>query len=510
MRICVLLSCSLLPLVACSDYGMNDIEEGDVVGGERQLLVEPEVIDFGLRTVGDTITDTFTITSVGATTVELEPLHISGSGTFTLLGDSVEGPLAPGEFVEVEVAYTPATPEDEADAVVESNAEASQIYVELLGEGEMPDLVYDPQQVVLQSWDGNPVYGSFLVRNEGLVDLVVESWVLQGENFTAETDLPGTLGPGEETEVDVSWTPVSEGEELGYFWASSNDPDGSEVATLQGIFEPPCLGLHEAHTRGLVDMYGNVSGIYVEHLGEDQDVCIDRWYVYISEDTQDAGAGDPAFLESDVYGEEGSIELSDGSSVFFEPASATQPAWWCVEETQTTDTAHSFDFTGAQVPPMLLDRMLDDRNQDLVWSDISDNPVMIVGRTRGWASMVAGGSTAMEVEVINIGRIAGVAHVSETVPAGMEAYNFGVEPHDEAVGEDGSITYSWEISLEAAQDTGITSQTVYDSQILGYTLEVGDEACTARARTPEPVVSWIDASDNAQSAAGSPFIIECW
>lgn len=504
------LACCLLVLTGCPDYGIEQLEDGEVEGGERLLVVEPEVIDFGLQAVGEAVTDSFTITSVGNATVSLEPLHIEGSGTFTLLGDTAGGMLAPGDSVDVHVTYTPATPDDYAQAIVESDADASRISVELLGEGEMPDLVFDPQQVELQSWDGNTVYGSFLVRNEGLVDLDVTSWVLQGENFTAETDLPMVLGPGEETEVEVSFSPELEGEDVGYFWASSNDPEGSEVATLLGSFQLPCLGLLEADTRGVVDMYGSIEGIWIEHVGEDHEVCIDRWYVFISDDTQDAGAGDPAYVESHVYGEEGSILLAQGETVFFDYANSSSPAWWCVEESQGTDTANSFDFRGAQVPPMLLTGMLDQHSNDQVWNDIRSNPVMIVGRTRGWASMVSGGSTMMEIELINMGRMDGVAYLTETIPAGMVASDFSPQPDGEEAMDDGTTVYSWELSMDAAIDTDSTTQTVYDKQILSYTLEVYEEACLPRTRTPESAVSWTDAGGNAQQSWGSPFIIECF
>jgi len=501
-----------MSLAACSDYGVESIDGNPDGAGERLLQVWPEALDFGEVAAGDMVTDSFTITSTGTATVELEPLHVHGSGAFTFIDADVEGPLAPGEFVEVVVAYGAASASDEASAVVGSDAQTQQINVPLTGAGVMPDLVFDPQQVLLQSFDGSAVYGSFVARNEGLVDLVVDSWVLQGERFTAETDLPGTLAPGEETTISVSYTPLEETSELGYFWASSNDPDGSEVATLEGLYQLPCLGLHEAVTRGYVDIRSNAEGIIVEHEGEDEEICIDRWYVYISEGTQDAGAGDPSYVADDVYGEEGSIELTRGDQVLFTWGTSQAPAWWCVEQTQLTDTSTSFHFTGAQVPSMLLDTMLgtDFDPNSLVWADMRDHPIMIVGRERGWASLPAGGSTLVEVEVVNMGRVAGVAAVSETIPAGMAASNFDLEPFGEDWSEDGSVTYSWEVELAAAEDTADDTHTIYDSQTISYVLQVNDEACLPRTSTPEPWVSWEDSDGTVQEAAGSPLIIECW
>jgi hypothetical protein len=506
--------CAFLPalLIACSDQGINRIDDDAEGAGDRVLQVLPELIEFGEVAAGEVVVDSFTVTSIGTGTVSLEPLHIHGSGTFTIVGDPLPETLAPGASFEVEVAYEPATSDDHADVLIESDAGVPRINVELSGVGVMPDLVFDPPLVELRSYDGNTVYGSFIARNEGVVDLVVDSWVLQGESFEIETDLPGTLGPGEETVVDVTWYPQVEGTELGYFWVASNDPDGNELATIEGFFQLPCLGLHEAVTRGWADLRSTYHGIEVTHQGEDLDICIDRWYLYISDQTQDAGAGDPAYVESHVYGEEGSVVLEQGESVTFTYATAGSPAWWCVEQTQVTDTAEIFHFTGAQVPPMLLDTMLGGGfdPQTEVWGDIQDNPVFVVGRERGWTTTVAGGTTFIEIEVVNIGRAEGSGVVYETIPAGMTASSWSDEPIEVVEDDEGATTYAFAVALDAAKDTEQDVQTIYDSQTISYVLELDERACTARSRIPEPVVQWADASGYTRQALGSPFIIECW
>ncbi len=499
-------------LLSCSDYGVDRIDDEPLGADDRVIQVLPEWIDFGDVATGSVVTDTISISSIGAAGIELEPLHIQGSGTFTILNeDEVPSILAPGATFELEVAYEPATSQDQATVVVQSNATVPQVTVDLSGVGVMPDLVFDPQVLELFSYDGNPVYSSFIARNEGTVDLVVDSWVLQGEAFEVETDLPATLAPGEESVIDVTWYPSVEGTELGYFWAASNDPAGNELATLEGTYQLPCLGLHEADTRGWVEMSGSKSGVTITHIGEDLDVCIDRWYVYISDDTQDAGAGDPMFVDSDVYGVEGSIVLSQGDSVSFDYGNPSVPAWWCVEETQQVAQANKFDFTGAQVPSALLEEMLaGGLDNDAIWREIREHPMFIVGRQRGWATTVAGGSTSVQIQVTNIGRVEGTAQVFETIPVGMTASDFTVEPSAEVQDEDGNVIYTWEVELEAAVDTDIDVQTVYDEASIGYTLTIDDEACSVRTRTNEPVVQWGDADGITRQAKGSPLIIECW
>ena len=123
---------------------------------------------------------------------------------------------------------------------------------------------------------------------------------------------------------------------------------------------------------------------------------------------------------------------------------------------------------------------------------------------------MADGSTAVRVEATNIGRKAGSAVVYETIPAGMEASGFSPEPFDEVVGDDGSVTYAWQVELEGAVDTDSDTQTIYDTATLGYNLSISEQACSVRSRTPEPVVQWDDASGVTRQAMGSPLIIECW
>jgi len=508
------LSCAAIAVLmtGCIESRFGRIDDGPPEAGERVLQVIPDLIDFGEVAAGTVAVESIVISSIGATAVELDPLHVQGSGTFTIVDEQLPESLSSGTSVEVELAYAPATSDDQATVIVSSNATVPQISVDLFGIGVMPDLVFDPQQLNMRSYDGNPVYGSIVARNEGAVDLVVESWVLQGESFDVETELPATLGPGEESVIDVTWYPEVEGTEFGYFWAASNDPDGNEVATLSGYFQLPCLGLHEADTRGYVDIYSSTEGIVVEHIGEDLDVCIDRWYAYVSEQTQDAGAGDPDYDASDIYGESGSIQLSRGERVVFDYASSISPAWWCIEETQVTGTAYDFDFTGAQIPKMLLDTMLSgtiDPNTT-VWKDIRDNPVFIVGRQRGWATTVADGSIFVALEVTNLGRTEGSGVVYETIPAGMEIHDISPEPYDEVEDEDGNITYSWEVSLDAAEDTDRDVHTIYDTGIISYSLSLSEEACAVRSRVTEPVVQWTDSAGLTRQAKGSPFIIECW
>merc|ERR1712185_64065 len=95
----------------------------------------------------------------------------------------------------------------------------------------------------------------------------------------------------------VEYLPDSSPEDdLGELWVTSNAPSSPTLVPLIGTQIPPCLGLSEAWGRGMLDLYSQYgSSITIENLGADYNICVDRWYVYMGVQTQDAIGGDPFY-----------------------------------------------------------------------------------------------------------------------------------------------------------------------------------------------------------------------
>ena len=127
-------------LISCSDYELSGIPR-DEVGLDPIIEVDPEVIDFGIVSSGETMDETFTVTNVGDADLELGEITLSSGDVFELEIDD-ELILAPGDSIEGWVRYTP-SPEpgdDEGQIEIPSNdPERPEASVALRG-GLDPDL----------------------------------------------------------------------------------------------------------------------------------------------------------------------------------------------------------------------------------------------------------------------------------------------------------------------------------------------------------------------------------
>lgn len=181
-----------------------------------------------------------------------------------------------------------------------------------------------------------------------------------------------------------------------------------------------CISLPEAVDRGAVAVSYSGAGLVVENIDADFDICMDGWYLFMSNESQDSGAGDPG--DGPDYGDTGSgipgiedggddgsssngddggdgDDGSDGTDGDDDPCDDTDhvaatenqggrltlaplqaisfgyggngggletdaPTWWCVEETQVTATTESFDFNGARMPHPLLQLALTETDLD--------------------------------------------------------------------------------------------------------------------------------------------------
>ena len=104
------------------------------------------------------------------------------------------------------------------------------------------------------------------------------------------------------TVVDGDEDPCDDGEEA---VAVARSLDGRTCAAPTG-----CVGLPEAYDRGWVAFSYGGAGLTIESIA-DESVCIEGWYLLVSEESQDSGFGDPGDEGDDSSGGDGSGD--DGS-----------------------------------------------------------------------------------------------------------------------------------------------------------------------------------------------------
>lgn len=230
---------TLALLGACSDYGLG-VPDSQNEGGDPVIDVQPRALDFLSVGPDETEVRTFTITNVGETFLELEPLELIAESSFSLLdADTPEG-LMPGEWIEVDVAFSPMQSDAvEGSVMVRSNdSDTPEIPVSLIGRGLIPLL-----QILPATHDFGDIEVScaqdldLVLQNIGAADLDLQALALDGEGFTlvSAPALPLVLEPGEYTTATVEFLPIAEGSYTATLTARSNDPRGDQLATQVGV-----------------------------------------------------------------------------------------------------------------------------------------------------------------------------------------------------------------------------------------------------------------------------------
>lgn len=505
MRLVIL--CMVI-LSGCIDFELEGIKDPEIEG-VRDLLVEPGLIDFGTLVSNAPVTGVVTLTSVGDLPVTVSTIDVSGSTAYTISWASTELSLEPGETADVVVTYAPASFDDLGSMVVRSDAVEPNQTVQLHGAGLYPAIDITPSAVYFESEYGEAVWADVVVSSVGTSDLDISDMYVDAAEFTAEGDIPVVLAPGESTMLTVSYTPTIEGEEAtAKIWLTTTTELGYAIVPLEGHQGPTCIGLGEAWDRDLLDAYTLASGVTlrVDNLSADDEVCIDNWYIWLSDESQDMGAGDMNADFGDVY-PAGSLGIATEGAITFVSAATEGEAWWCIEQTQYTQPNAPYEFTGARVPEPLLTYMFAE-DQDAIWAWENDNPVMIAARRTNFVAMPGGGGTApVTLRILNMGSQDGTAEVRETLLAGYSASDFSLEPVRTEAGDDGATVYVFEVSLGARTLTDLYEQTIYEEQDITYTMSV--PACRGRQYHTPMETHWDDSDRTERVATANPLVVDC-
>jgi hypothetical protein len=498
----------LLVLVGCSENAIQKVEDAPV-DGQRILAVDPEVVDFGTLTGSGPVAQAVHVTSVGDLPVTVSTIDVAGSSAYTISWALAPTTLDPGESLDVLVTYAPQSIADSASMVVHNDSVDGAIAVPLLGAGTYPAIAVDPPSLSFQSDYGEPVTQTVTFTSVGTADLLLATSVFQGSWFSGDIALPVTLAPGESTTAEVTYTPDVAGESVaGSLWLSTNTAAGYALVPLAGHDGPVCVGLGEAWDRGLLSAQTDSTGLtfVLENVGADEDICMDRWYVFLSEGSQDLGAGD---MENDVGGDypNGTIVLGPGESVRFGAEVSHDAAWWCLEDTQYTAPNQAYEFLGARVFTPVLEDMTG-QDQDAVWSWQDDHPLMLAARGTNYLEVpAAGGSGEVAIRVLNMGSQRGTADVVETIPVGFAAADFSETPAREDHNGDGSTSYTFSVTLDARVKTGLYEDSIYDEHTISYTLTT--PSCSGRQYLTPMETRWTDSDGIARTDTANPLVVNC-
>jgi len=233
--------------------GCNDIQLTKIQDPQPEIVVLPEIIDFGsIRSGEETGVEELTIVNAGDEVLLLDPLSlIAGTDRFSIDHDEEETwELQPGEGIQIDVYYEPQTYESNGGLieVVSNDDESPAIEVLILGKGDAPVMAVSPDEfdygTISMGCDNEE---HITIRNEGNLPLTIDSvsqMVTQPVDILMEFGSlpppPWVLQPNQEVDFLVSYIPDDTGLDDSIITIRGDDPHTPEVQVIQfgeGVFE---------------------------------------------------------------------------------------------------------------------------------------------------------------------------------------------------------------------------------------------------------------------------------
>lgn len=228
---------------------------GSAPAGGPALELDKSSIDFGRQVVGETSQpQTVTLTSVGATPLNIENVVSPGTDDFAVVSSTCSGSMSPAAECTITVSFTPRAKGDRSDSLtIRHNMPASPTTViPLVGEGSALSTQSGqpavPGQPVVQIGPGSLDFGEVLdgssatrtleVTNVGAGQLEMDSVSLNltGADFAHRLDCPSSIGPEESCSIHVTFTPSGSGSRSGDLSLSLNGQE--QTVSLNGEGSP--------------------------------------------------------------------------------------------------------------------------------------------------------------------------------------------------------------------------------------------------------------------------------
>ena len=202
----------------------------------------PDSLAFGSVTVGGSASLTQTLTNIGGANVTISQANVTGSG-FSITGLTLPKTLTPNQSVSFTVKFTPTGAGNvNGNVAVISDGSNSPLNIPLSGDGLAPgSLTANPSSVSF----GNVVIGNnktiaVTVTNSGGVNVTISSAAVSGNAFSfTGPNLPLTLGAGQSTTFNTTFTPPSQGTKNGSLTITSDANNPTLTVPLQGIGVTP-------------------------------------------------------------------------------------------------------------------------------------------------------------------------------------------------------------------------------------------------------------------------------
>jgi hypothetical protein len=217
------------------------------MGVQPQISVVPGSISFGTVTVGQTSSQTVTLTNAGGANLNLTQLAGPGTG-FSLSGLTLPLTLAPGKSTAFTVSFTPTSGTSSAGSLMlVSNAPISPTAIPLSGTGSVQVLQLTPSTTSLsfgsQALNASATQ-SVTLTNTGNSTVSISQVNVTGTGFTLNGSAPlVTLSAGQAASFSVTFIPTVAGSATGSASVISTAANSPLSISLSGVGTQPQISI---------------------------------------------------------------------------------------------------------------------------------------------------------------------------------------------------------------------------------------------------------------------------
>lgn len=202
------------------------------------LTASPSAVAFGSVLIGDHSSQIVTLKNTGNSNISISQVTPTGSA-FAVSEMSLPVTLAGGQSASLSVTFTPgAAGAESGNVTVTSTASDPSLVISLDGTGAtpQPQLAVSPASLSFGSVAvGSNSSQSVDLTNTGTGALTISAVSASGAGFSVSgLSLPATLNPGQNADVNVTFTPQSAGATSGALSIASNAPGSPALLSLTG------------------------------------------------------------------------------------------------------------------------------------------------------------------------------------------------------------------------------------------------------------------------------------
>ena len=228
---------AIVGLSSCAGYTSSPKTQPSNPGAGAGIL-SPSVtsVSFGSVAVGNTATQSFTVTNTGLGTVTIGSAAMTGAG-ITVVGGNPAGTIGVGQSSTIQLQFAPISEGAiNGSLTILSDASNSPLAISITGTGTQAGLTIAPSALTF----GNVIVGqsgtqSVKLTNSGNSSVTINMATVAGTGFgISGLSLPKTLTGGESLSFSAQFAPTANGAASGSITFTDNAPGSPQVVSMVG------------------------------------------------------------------------------------------------------------------------------------------------------------------------------------------------------------------------------------------------------------------------------------